>query len=177
MWTNFLKHAASPGLRDALVALECDAFSRLDLQVRCVRAATSLIRMNSMHRAKRRRSAVACYIDLLPANDQRWTSPSKRELAAKLVRATARCSAARCRVDLVIRHAVAHRSESSVRHHRLSDGLRSDGERMRDSRLGACSACFADAVVPAQALPVAHRFKVTMRKHGRVAQSDRAPAF
>lgn len=89
---------------------------------------------------------IACYIDLLPRNDQSWRVPFKAERDCKEICTRLRSiPLRRCRVDLVIRRAVVEDvNEFGVTAYFTACGRTEQEAR---ARLAACLAAFAEIAV------------------------------
>ena len=119
--------------------------------------------------------AMACYIDLLPRQNQRWPSPEKavadcRAIGARLRSEPLRC----CRADLIVRRAHLMRSGRTWGSRRILPPAERHGTKpARHLRPHCMRLCgwYSRWTTPRMAV------KSYNEKDGRVAQSDRAPAF
>ncbi len=93
--------------------------------------------------------AIACYIDLLPAVDQLWNVPSKAERACREICANLRAiELSRCRVDLVVRRAIAASAgDVGITAYLCACGAT---ETVARERLGECLASFTEVLVSAR---------------------------
>ena len=90
--------------------------------------------------------AVACYIDLLPRNDQMWNVPAEAERHCRDLFAGLRViELSRCRVDLVVRRAVvAGADDLGITAYFTACGATPSEAK---ARLGECIGSFVEAVV------------------------------
>jgi hypothetical protein len=100
--------------------------------------------------------AVACYIDLLPRNDQQWDVPESAATACKEIVTRLRAAPLRsCRADLVVRQARIAPEAYSLSITAYITACATD-ETEACVRLGAAVAAVADTLVPVVS-PAANR--------------------